>query len=79
MGREMIELHWSDSQSCAGWTPNGQHDANPALIKTVAWLIEETDEVYVVSSHDDPGNSHTHSPMTIPKCSVVDVWGFEGV
>ncbi len=65
-----VYVEWIDSAYRVGW----QHvdGLNPAKIITLGWLLESTDSHIVVSAHYDMDGGESHSPMTIPRCSITD-------
>lgn len=70
-----VYVEWIDSFDVGGWITLDIHEwESPPVIKTVAWLIRQTDE-YVVISHSDCNyqkkhERQTHGLMTIPRVAI---------
>lgn len=67
---DIVYIEWVDSFTTAGWTPYTDELESPMHIHTVGWLIAENESSVVVSAHFGD-NDHTHTPMNIPKRSIV--------
>ena len=73
---KLVEIHWLDSMGCAeaGWFCPDTLDDCDMTIQTFGWLVDETDNGYIVSSHRVIGNDTVYSPLKIPKVAVVGFW-----
>lgn len=64
-----IYLEWDDSAGHAGWMETRDIDINDTLIRSIGWLITESDDAVVIStSHDAPDS--WESPLVIPKVAI---------
>lgn len=68
---EMVYLEWIDTAGPEGWSFS---TPSVALCKTVAFVLEETEDAIIVTPTiarpKDHKESSYHAPMAIPKCSI---------
>lgn len=75
----LVEIHWLDSvgHATAGWrTPDALEDFD-MKIETVGWLVQETEDAYVVSASRMCDGEGVYSPLKIPKVAVTGIWELE--
>lgn len=69
--RRCVWVEWVDSASFRGW---GEGTAGVAEIKTLGFVIDETDDNITISAHVDEDNGNAHGAMTIPKVAITGMW-----
>jgi hypothetical protein len=70
----IVEVHWIDSNLKIGWSAPG--DLKADKIKTIGFLVEETEDEVVVSTSTDSNGSFV-SPIAIPWECVKEYWKIE--
>ncbi len=69
--KRCVWIEWVDSTYQHGW---GDSVPGVSVIKTLGFVIHETSDYITISAHWDEGNDNHHSPMSIPKAAIVDIW-----
>ena len=67
MAETLVSVRWFDSHYVPGWTME-DIDPEPLVCDSVGWIIAETDEAIVLSSHK--AHNQRCGDMTIPKCAI---------
>lgn len=77
MTKRLVFVEWYDSASTDGWRKVGVHepiDVEDLLCSSVGWVVEESPDVLVISSHLSHKRggeiNQIHSDMAIPKLAI---------
>jgi hypothetical protein len=76
---KLVEIHWIDSVGHArgGWFDPDSLEDTDMTIQTFGWLVEETDNGYIVASSRMIDNDTVYAPLKIPKVAVTGFWVIE--
>lgn len=67
---KLISITWEDSRQIYGWTLNEDVDTSVCIIKTVGFLIKETETAYVVALSVGDNPRQYNGINVIPKRCV---------
>lgn len=71
---EMVLITWLDSQEQEpGWTPIEDIDLALPTMRTVGWLIGQSDVAYAIAQDVDLVASNVHTYSLIPRRVVVSI------
>jgi len=71
---EVVMIVWADAQEMEpGWTSIDDIVLELPTMRTVGWLIGQTDNVYAIAQDVDLAESNVHTYSLIPKGWVVSI------
>lgn len=74
----IVEIHWLDSVGLAGWKSPEDWLRDASMIHhSVGWLVDETDDSYIISSSIGECHDDAYAPFKIPKVAVTGFWKLE--
>lgn len=72
---KLVEIHWIDSVGFeGGWCQPDVLEDTDMVVNTIGFLVDETEHGYTISSSEFLCNGTVHSPLKIPKVSVIGLW-----
>ena len=74
MNRKIVMVDWEDSTGGGHWTFLSDQTFKTILVRSVGYLLDETDEHLTISCSVGDDGEQAHSPMTIPKRCIVRHW-----
>ena len=71
---EIVMIVWSDAvEAASGWTPIEDIDLHLPPMRTVGWLIGQSDVAYAIAQDVDLAESNVHTYSLIPKRVVQSI------
>ncbi len=69
----LVVIQWNDHNSQDDWfsSEEAKENANPMIMSSVGWLVNETDEIYQVASSFSHEDNHFSMMMNIMKSAVI--------
>jgi hypothetical protein len=71
---QIVEVHWEDSAGWDGWEEPDDLHKEPAMIRTVGLLVDETEVGLLISSSHSSTTGRVLSPLIIPWGAVRGYW-----
>jgi len=72
--KPIVLLTWNDSESLSGWVSELEcRNMSVSGCFTVGFLVEENDDVVIVSASHDLKNENFESPIAIPKFAIDEI------
>jgi len=71
---EFVLIVWVDALlPDSAWTPIAEIDLEMPSVRTVGWLVGQSDVAYAIAQDVDLYNGHVHTVGLIPKKTVVSM------
>lgn len=70
---KVVSITWEDSRQIHGWCYNEDIDDSVCIVKTVGYLIKETEKAYVVALSVGTNPVQYNGINVIPKRSVIEI------
>ena len=69
----IVEIHWVDSMGLNDWVEPDSLNEVSNTIETIGYLINETEDAYIVSSSRVKETEEVNAPIKIPKVSIFGI------
>lgn len=77
--RPLVLIEWADAYTVddAAWNEIPDYAGEPEKVKSVGWLLKETDHAYVIAAHigieEEEEDEEVGGTMVIPKGMVTNI------